>query len=210
MDERSRETDILGKVCRVALLVIILVLVVVTLGIATGPMVASRELRKAQQHRVVIEQLAEAEDWAQIKDYMDENDLYGYEYQKYLDVYETTALIKSIENGAKQMEKYADTPLSDYYTQKDKDAKMQERAKEMVEDMQECYQRLRRDVYDSAIEGNEFELLELLKVLEKRMASYGISEDQIARMCREDSYQFEDSGIFDELVTLVLSYYTVQ
>ena len=42
------------------------------------------------------------------------------------------------------------------------------------------------------------------------MASYGISENQISRMCREDSYQFEDSRIFEEMVTIVLSYYAAQ
>lgn len=210
MYDENQGSDILSKVWQVVMLVIIVVVVIISIGIAAGPMTAKRELQVAQRHHQVIEELASQEEWGKLQNYLDENDLYGNEYQKYLDVYDASTQVKAIENKAAQMQKYADTPVSEYYTQQDKDDKLQESAEEWVEDMQYCYQWLRRDIYDRAIEGNEFELLELLTSLEECMASCGITENQKERMCREDSYRFKETRIFSELVIVVLSHYTAQ
>jgi len=210
MDTRRFGSDFSDNVGRAVLILVLVILFVIGLGVVSGPIMARREAEMKDKHIRSIEQLVEAEDWSGVKDYLSDNDLYDFEYQKYLDVYNAQVQVGSIEGSMSHMEKYAKTPISEYYTEKDCQAKIRSEAEDMVVDMQRCYSWLYLDVYDRGIEGNEKELLEHLTVLEECMVTYGFTEEEMLGMYRDDTYQFDKTILYQEMVEKVVSYYITQ
>lgn len=210
MDTRRFGSDFSGSVGRTVLILVLVIIFVIGLGVVSGPIIAHRELQTKENHIRSIEQMVADEDWSGVRDYLSDNDLYDYEYQKYLDVYDAQVQVKAIKGSASRMEKYAKTAISEYYTEKDRNTKIRSEAEDMVEDMGNCYRWLYLDVYDRGIEGNEMELMEYLTTLEDCMAVYGFTEDEILEMYRDETYQFDKTVLYQQMVDKVVAHYSAQ
>lgn len=206
MDTRRFGSGFSNRVGRAVLILVLVIFYVIGLCVVSGPIMARREAQTKDRHIRSIEQLVVNEDWAGVKEYISDNELYGSEYQKYMDVCGAKVRVAFIENCISQMEKYANIPLSDYYTEKDKQEAIRNEAEIVVGEFR-AYRSLYAEVYDRGIEGNESSLKEYLTAIESFMENYGFSEDEIMEMYRDDSYDYREHAWYLMWVDRITDYY---
>jgi len=210
MDTRRFGSNYSNYVGRGVLIVALVITFALGLSIVSGPIIARREAEMKDKHIRSIEQMAAEGDWSGIDTYLSENDLYGSEYEKYRYVHSAKVGVAFIEGCMSRVEKYINAPISEYYTEKDRNQKVHSEVETIVYELRGNYRLIYREVYDRGVAGNEMELLGYLETLEEVMTTYGYTEDEILEMYRYDDFDFKETILFQQLVEKVKSYYIAQ